>query len=71
MDDLNFDELNMEISMDAINDALKELSMKNPGALFYFNLGRLVGRMDITNQLMKIIKHDVTDFYSHLKGKKK
>ena len=56
--DFDFDELNIQLSMDSINDAIEEMAETKPEAALYFTLGRTVGRMDITTILMKIIKNE-------------
>lgn len=55
-EDLDIDDLKIYLSMNAIEESLKDLSETNPEAVAYFTLGRTVGRMDITTMLMKIIK---------------
>lgn len=58
MDDLNFERLNSELAMDAVNEAVYELGKKSPEAAAYFTMGRIVGRADITTMLLKIVESE-------------
>ena len=73
MDDLNFEELSRQMSMDAIDDALKEKLKINPEAVAYFLMGRMVGRADITAMLLQIVEQEtktLIEWEKLTKGKK-
>lgn len=77
MDDIDFESLARQIiienSMDEVNDILKDYAKKNPKAVGSFTLGRMIGRLDITSKLIKIIEDDArnsSEYIEFLKGKK-
>ena len=73
MDDLNFEELSRQMSMDAIDEALLDKVKSNPEAVAYFLMGRMVGRADITSMLLKIVEQEaktLIEWEKITKGKK-
>ena len=77
MDDIDFESLARQIiienSMDEVNDILKDYAKKNPKAVGSFTLVRMIGRLDITSKLIKIIEDDArnsSEYIEFLKGKK-
>lgn len=71
MDDLNLEELSQQLEMEAIEDALKQLKITNPGAVFFFNMGRNLGKAEIVSKLIEIVNKESENakiFADWLKG---